>query len=156
MKSQGKVSRLAKPLKLLLWLSFGALLMLVLLGIAYYFSAQTSISGKRQMKNLGDAVTITFDESDIPHIKANNPADALFALGYLHATERSWQLEMNRRIGSGRLSEILGKDTVPIDRFIRTLGIKRAAERGQCAIGLGLAHRIFFNGLQAWALVTNR
>jgi penicillin amidase len=97
--------------------------------IAYLFSAQTSISGKRQIKNLGDSVVISFDESDIPHIKANSPADALFALGYLHATERSWQMEMNRRIGSGRLSEILGKDTVPIDRFIRTLGIKRAAER---------------------------
>jgi penicillin amidase len=129
MKSQGKTSRLAKPLRLLLWLTAAVLLATMLLVISYYFSAQTAISGKRQIKNLGDSVTITFDQSAIPHIKANSPADALFALGYLHATERSWQLEMNRRIGSGRLSEILGKDTVAIDRFIRTLGIKRAAER---------------------------
>lgn len=129
MKSQGKTSRLAKPLRLLLWLTSAVLLATVVLVISYYFSAQTAISGKHQIKNLGDSVTITFDQSAIPHIKANSPADALFALGYLHATERSWQLEMNRRIGSGRLSEILGKDTVSIDRFIRTLGIKRAAER---------------------------
>ena len=129
MKSQGKTSRLAKPLRLLLWLTSAVLLATMLLVIAYYFSAQTAISGKREIKNLGDSVTITFDQSAIPHIKANSPADALFALGYLHATERSWQLEMNRRIGSGRLSEILGKDAVAIDRFIRTLGIKRAAER---------------------------
>ncbi|WP_353201384.1 penicillin acylase family protein [Polynucleobacter sp.] len=129
MKSQGKTSRLAKPLRLLLWLTSAVLLATVVLVISYYFSAQTAISGKHQIKNLGDSVTITFDQSAIPHIKANSPADALFALGYLHATERSWQLEMNRRIGSGRLSEILGKNTVSIDRFIRTLGIKRAAER---------------------------
>lgn len=129
MKSQGKTSKLAKPLRLLLWLTFAVLLATAVLVITYYFSAQTAITGKRAIKNLGNSVTITFDQSAIPHIKANSPADALFALGYLHATERSWQLEMNRRIGSGRLSEILGKDTVAIDRFIRTLGIKRAAER---------------------------
>ncbi len=129
MKSPVNTSKLLRRLKPLLWLVVIALVLILLGVIAYLFSAQTSISGKRQIKNLGDSVVISFDESDIPHIKANSPADALFALGYLHATERSWQMEMNRRIGSGRLSEILGKDTVPIDRFIRTLGIKRAAER---------------------------
>ena len=129
MKTHSKTSRLHKRLRPLLWL-LAALVAVVLAAIiAYLFSAQTAISGKRIMRNLGDSVVISFDASDIPHIKANSSADALFALGYLHATERSWQLEMNRRIGSGRLSEILGKDTVPIDRFIRTLGIKRAAER---------------------------
>jgi penicillin G amidase len=128
MKTHSKTSRLRKRLRPLLWL-LAALVAVVLAAIiAYLFSAQTAISGKRIMRNLGDSVVVSFDASDIPHIKANSSADALFALGYLHATERSWQLEMNRRIGSGRLSEILGKDTVPIDRFIRTLGIKRAAE----------------------------
>ena len=129
MNASVKISKLTKRLKPLLWLVLVALVLMMLSVIAYLFSAQTAISGKRQLKNLGDSVVIRFDESDIPHIKANSPADALFALGYLHATERSWQMEMNRRISSGRLSEILGKDTVPIDRFIRTLGIKRAAER---------------------------
>ncbi len=95
----------------------------------YLFSAQTSVSGKRVIKSLGDAVVITFDESDIPHIKAKTTTDAVFALGYLHATERSWQMEINRRLASGRLSEVLGKDTLKIDRFIRTLGIKHAAEK---------------------------
>ena len=129
MKTHGKTSRPRSRLKPLLWL-FAALVVSVLVAItAYLFSAQTAISGKRIMRNLGDSVDIAFDASDIPHIKANSQSDAIFALGYLHATERSWQLEMNRRIGSGRLSEVLGKDTVPIDRFIRTLGIKRAAER---------------------------
>lgn len=129
MKSPTNTSRLVKRLRPILWLIASVFVLILLVVIAYLLAAQTAISGKRLIKNLGDSVEIRFDESDIPHIKANSPADALFALGYLHATERSWQLEMNRRIGSGRLSEILGKDTVPIDRFIRTLGIKHAAER---------------------------
>ncbi|WP_269460065.1 penicillin acylase family protein [Polynucleobacter necessarius] len=113
----------------------GAFILLIFtVGLVYLYSAQSSPSGKRSIKNLGNSVVINFDESDIPHIKANNQADALFALGYLHATERSWQLEMDRRIASGRLSEILGSETVNsetvnIDRFIRTLGIKCAAEQ---------------------------
>ena len=98
-------------------------------GVFYLISAQTSPSGKRVIKSLGDSVSITFDESDIPHIKAKSSTDALFALGYLHASERSWQMEINRRLSSGRLSEILGKETLSIDRFIRTLGIKQAAEK---------------------------
>ena len=129
MKSPANTRRLVKLLRPFLWLTAIAFVLILLTVLAYLLSAQTAISGKRLIKNLGDSVEIRFDESDIPHIKANSQADALFALGYLHATERSWQLEMNRRISSGRLSEILGKDTIPIDRFIRTLGIKRAAER---------------------------
>ena len=160
MKTHSKTSRLHKRLRPLLWL-LAALVAVVLAAIiAYLFSAQTAISGKRIMRNLGDSVVISFDASDIPHIKANSSADALFALGYLHATERSWQLEMNRRIGSGRLSEILGKDTVPIDRFIRTLGIKRAAERQFDRYPAGTKHLLqsYADGVNAgnaslgWAL----
>ena len=97
--------------------------------ITYLLSAKTSPSGKRVIKGLGDGVVITFDASDIPHIQAKTSTDALFALGYLHASERSWQMEINRRLASGRLSEILGKETLSIDRFIRSLGVKHAAEK---------------------------
>ncbi|QWE17279.1 penicillin acylase family protein [Polynucleobacter sp. AP-Nino-20-G2] len=113
----------------ILWVGSAALLLLVALGLTYLLSAHSSPSGKRTIKSLGDSVVITFDASDIPHIQAKTSTDALFALGYLHASERSWQMEINRRLASGRLSEILGKETVSIDRFIRTLGIKHAAEQ---------------------------
>ncbi|QWD64884.1 penicillin acylase family protein [Polynucleobacter sp. MWH-UH2A] len=129
MKSQGKIAsfyKLLRPLRLVAGVLALAILAIVLF---YLYSAQSSPSGKRTIKGLGDSVVISFDEVGIPHIKANSQTDALFALGYIHATERSWQLEMNRRIASGRLSEILGQDTVSIDRFIRTLGVKRAAEK---------------------------
>jgi penicillin amidase len=112
-----------------LWIGGGLILLIGGICIAYLLSAKTAISGKQTIKSLGDSVIITFDESDIPHIKANSPSDALFALGYLHASERSWQMEMNRRLASGRLSEILGSESVAIDRFMRTLGIKHSAEK---------------------------
>ena len=129
MKSPRNQTVLGQFLRLLFWVGGLTCVICLLATVAYLYSAKTSPSGKRVIKGLGDSVVITFDEAEIPHIKANSPTDAVFALGYLHASERSWQLEMNRRLASGRLSEILGNDTVSIDRFIRTLGIKRAAER---------------------------
>src|SRR5882672_11190798 len=63
----------------------------------------------------------------IPHIFAANKNDALFGLGYVHAQDRLWQMEFQRRIGHGRLSEIFGEATVPQDRFLRTVGFGRAA-----------------------------
>ena len=129
MNLPAKSSGHSRLLRAGLWLSGLSLLAGLAISLVYLYSAHSTISGKRVIKSLGDSVVITFDEVDIPHIKAKSQADAYFALGYLHASERSWQMEMNRRIASGRLSEILGNDTVKIDRFMRTLGIKRAAER---------------------------
>ncbi len=129
MNLPAKSSGLRKLLWAFIWLIGICLIAGLAISLAYLYSAQSNISGKRIIKSLGESIVINFDEADIPHIKAKSQADAYFALGYLHATERSWQLEMNRRIASGRLSEILGKDTVNIDRFVRTLGVKRAAER---------------------------
>lgn len=129
MKLNSKLTGVGKLLRLVFWVGASILAICLVTTIAYLYSAQSSPSGKRTIKGIGDSVVITFDESDIPHIKANSQTDALFALGYLHATERSWQMELNRRLASGRLSEILGSESVRIDRFIRTLGVKRAADR---------------------------
>jgi penicillin amidase len=129
MKIPTPSSGLKTLFKAIFWLGSTALVLIVAVAVFYLISAQTNPSGKRIIKTLGDSVAITFDESDIPHIQAKSSADALFALGYLHASERSWQMEINRRLSSGRLSEILGKETLAIDRFIRTLGIKHAAEK---------------------------
>jgi penicillin G amidase len=129
MNLPAKSFRNSKLLRAGFWLIALCLIAGLAFALTYLYCAQSNISGKRTIKSLGDSVSITFDEVDIPHIQAKSQADAYFALGYLHASERSWQMEMNRRIASGRLSEILGSETVMIDRFVRTLGIKRAAER---------------------------
>jgi penicillin G amidase len=72
-------------------------------------------------------VEIVRDADAIPHVFAATKLDALFGLGYVHAQDRLWQMEFQRRIGHGRLSEIFGRATIPQDRFLRTVGFGRAA-----------------------------
>jgi penicillin amidase len=74
------------------------------------------------------AVEILRDRFGIPHIFAQSEEDAHFALGFVHAQDRLWQLDINRRIGAGRLAELIGRPGVETDRFMRTLGVRRAAE----------------------------
>ncbi len=53
----------------------------------------------------------------------------MFALGFAHAQDRLWQMELQRRVGAGRMSELVGADALPIDKFMRTLGLYRLAEQ---------------------------
>ena len=66
-------------------------------------------------------------ELGVPHMYAENEDDLFFAQGYVHAQDRLWQMELNRRTGSGRLSEIFGEVAIEADRFCRRLGMHRAA-----------------------------
>ena len=95
----------------------------------YWLSTKDKLDGEYIAPGVNNPVTIKFDEHAIPHISANNVEDAWYTLGFLHATERPWQMEFNRRLASGKLSEILGTETIGVDKFIRTLGIRRAAEK---------------------------
>jgi penicillin amidase len=85
------------------------------------------VDGATTVAGLSAPIDIIRDADAIPHIFATNKADALFGLGYVHAQDRLWQMEWQRRIGYGRLSELLGETTVPQDRFLRTVGFGRAA-----------------------------
>ncbi len=85
------------------------------------------VSGTVHIDGLRDRVDIIRDVDGIPHIRASNEADALYALGYVHAQERLWQMEFQRRVAQGRLSEFAGPDTLSADRLLRTVGIARAA-----------------------------
>ncbi|WP_244102008.1 MULTISPECIES: penicillin acylase family protein [Burkholderia] len=78
---------------------------------------------------VGARVEIARDPHGIPHIVAATDGDAYFALGFVHAQDRLWQLDMNRRIASGTLAEVLGARALPVDTFMRTLGVRRNAER---------------------------
>lgn len=68
------------------------------------------------------------DEAGTVTIRAATPEDASFALGFAHAQDRLWQMEMMRRIGSGRVSELIGEAGLGYDRLLRTLGLYRLAE----------------------------
>src|SRR5207248_3001494 len=85
------------------------------------------IDGEKPVDGLSSSIEIVRDADAIPHIFASTKLDALFGLGYVHAQDRLWQMELQRRIGHGRLSEIFGPTTVAQDRFLRTVGFGRAA-----------------------------
>src|ERR1700741_4257812 len=85
------------------------------------------VNGDVQVAGLTAPVEIVRDAGDVPHIFAANKNDAFFGLGYAHAQDRLWQMEFQRRVGHGRLSEIFGDATVPQDRFLRTVGFGLAA-----------------------------
>src|ERR1700682_1518095 len=116
-------------------LFFRAFLALIALAITLaaggYFYLRQSLpktSGELPVAGLAAPVEILRDGHGIPHIYAQSERDAYFALGYAHAQDRLWQMEMNRRIGAGRLAEVLGAGALETDRLLRTLGIRRVAE----------------------------
>lgn len=86
--------------------------------------------GRLTVSGLAGAVRIERDAHGVPIIQAHTDRDAYFAVGYLHAQDRMWQLELQRRIARGRLSEIFGKDSVDADIWFRTLGLEQAAQAG--------------------------
>src|SRR5438067_1182078 len=85
------------------------------------------IKGELHLHGLHELVEIITDRYGVPHIYAQNEDDLFFAQGYVHAYERLWQMELNRRISSGRLSEIFGELALETDRFARRLGMHRAS-----------------------------
>jgi len=80
------------------------------------------------IQGLGAPVAVGFDADGIPRIRAANDTDAAAALGFVHARDRMFQMELMRRAASGRLSELAGPATLPIDRMMRVLGLRRRAE----------------------------
>ncbi len=101
-----------------------------LAGGAYYMLMRRPLprkKGELHLKGLREAVEVITDRYGVPHIYAQNEDDLFFAQGYIHAQDRLWQMEFNRRIGSGRLSEIFGKLALETDRFARRVGMHRAS-----------------------------
>ncbi|ACY32494.1 peptidase S45, penicillin amidase [Comamonas thiooxydans] len=100
----------------------------------YGVRAQPRMDGKLVLAGLERSVWVRRDESDVTHISAQSPQDVWRALGFVHAQERGWQLEFNRRLMQGRLSEILGPATLELDKLMRALDIHGAARRQYAAL----------------------
>lgn len=101
-----------------------------LAGGAYFVMTRRPLpktKGAVSLQGLHEPVEIITDRYGVPHIYAQNEDDLYFAQGYVHAQERLWQMELNRRVGAGRLSEIFGDVALEADRFSRRLGLHRAA-----------------------------
>jgi len=89
------------------------------------------LSGELKFAGLVQPVEVIRDTWGTPHIYAGSLADLFFSQGFVHAQDRFWQMDFNRRLVAGRLSEILGEIAIPIDRWMRTLTMRRVAEYEQ-------------------------
>ncbi len=117
-------------MKIIKRILLGVLLLFLLISAVGYIYLQTTkptYSGELMLTGLKETVDVLYDDFGVPHIYAQNEEDAYFALGYIHAQDRLFQMEMIRRASSGRLSEILGPSLLKTDKLFRTLGINKFA-----------------------------
>ncbi|OWJ90779.1 penicillin acylase family protein [Pseudomonas sp. A46] len=94
----------------------------------YSESGRPVRDGELALAHLQAPVTVRYDERGVPHIQAGNEADLYRALGFVHAQDRLFQMEMLRRLARGELAEVLGARLVDTDRLFRTLGIRAHAD----------------------------
>ncbi|MFD3189216.1 penicillin acylase family protein [Sedimentitalea sp. HM32M-2] len=116
----------------LLRFAVGLIALIVLaVGLVYYLASQSlpDYDQTVRVQGLSAPVEIVRDNANVPHILGETDADVFFALGYAHAQDRLWQMTMLRRTAQGRLSEIFGARTVPIDKLLRRLDLYRLAAR---------------------------
>ena len=111
----------------LVLLSIIVILAFALVGYGFYL--KPIYEGEQKLKNIQKETTVFFDDFGVPHIYANSQKDAMIALGYVHAQDRLWQMELMRRIAPGRLSEIFGSKALKSDLFFAGLGIDENSEK---------------------------
>ncbi|TVZ14010.1 penicillin amidase [Maribacter sp. MAR_2009_72] len=103
-------------------------LLLIAVGI-FTYTLKPDYSGNKELSGLQQEVSVYYDDYGVPHIYGSNEKDAFRALGYVHAQDRLWQMELLRRIASGGLSEVFGPDLVDTDKFFLSLGISDATKQ---------------------------
>ena len=109
-----------------------AKILIILLLMPFFLTSDSEIEFHTGTINVTqpnmNITTIYRDDYGIPHIKAEKLVDALYALGRVHAEDRLWSMHVNRMLQAGRLSELLGSDTISMDKFIRNIGILQSAQ----------------------------
>lgn len=108
------------------------LLIIVFITVGLLFNSLTKKSfyeesGVTNVKGISSRINIYKTELGVSHIFAENESDMYFTLGYMHAQDRLWQMDLIRRVAEGRLSEILGEDALDYDILFRTIGINKIA-----------------------------
>lgn len=115
-------------------------------------SSLTPVEGTLEVKGLAQSVTISHDAYGTPTIVAETDLDAYFALGFKHASDRMWQLEVQRRLAQGSLSELFGAQLLSSDITMRTLGIYKAASESLPFLDGETVEALtaYANGINAW------
>ena len=117
-------------LKITISITTALLIIFIIGGYVMYRMLNTSLpvyEGELEAAGLKENVEVYFDSMAVPYIFAQNDEDAAFALGFLHAQERMFSMDLIRRAGEGRLSEIFGKEAITFDKMFKTVGIYRTA-----------------------------
>ena len=111
--------------------AFLATILITAGGVFIYLRSVHSPTSQTEVELTGlqSKSTVHFDEYGIPHIYAENNEDAWKTLGYVHARDRLFQMDVLRRVGSGRLAELFGDDVIKIDRLFRTMGTPELAQK---------------------------
>ncbi|HKJ92113.1 MAG TPA: penicillin acylase family protein [Longimicrobiales bacterium] len=120
--------------------------------VTYVRSSVPRDQGIQPVSGFAAPVTIGFDSLGVPYVRAHSVEDAYFAQGWLHARDRLWQMEMTRRAAQGRLAEVLGDKALDSDRFLRTIGLWRAARTTADALDPRSRHlaEAYIAGVNAW------
>jgi penicillin amidase len=118
-----------KKVKKVLFVFLFIIVILFVVVAIYSFYQKPKYEGEVQLKRIQEKTTVYFDDFGVPHIYANTQKDAMVTLGYVHAQDRLWQMELLRRIVPGKLSEIFGSVALKNDKFFVGLGIEEASHK---------------------------
>ena len=111
---------------------FGLVALVISIWAAIQYFLRQSLpqhSGSVEIEGIKGTVTISRDSYGVPTIEAKSLHDVLFGQGFAQAQDRLWQMELNRRVGAGRLAEIFGEQALPADIFLRRLELRVAAKK---------------------------
>jgi penicillin amidase len=117
-----------KKVKKVLFVFLFIIVILFVVVAIYSFYQKPKYEGELQLKQIHEKTTVYFDDFGVPHIYANTQKDAMVTLGYVHAQDRLWQMELLRRIVPGKLSEIFGSAALKNDKFFVGLGIEEVSQ----------------------------
>ena len=118
-----------KRLKKISLLLLSLLILLAISVFGYTKYKKPVYDGEVALQNISKNTTVYFDDFGVPHIYADSQKDAMTVLGYVHAQDRLWQMELMRRIAPGRLSELFGSKALPNDIFFAGVGIDENSEK---------------------------
>ncbi len=119
-------------IKITIGVTFTFILLLIVSGIVFYKILNSTLpdyEGEISDSEISADIQIYRDSVAIPYIIAKTEEDAAFALGYVHAQDRLFVMDIIRRAGEGRLSEVMGEKSVPFDKMFRTVGLRRIVDR---------------------------
>ncbi len=118
-----------KIFKIFLKIVLAIIIVFAIAFTVFVYHSKPNYQGAIKLKNIEKETTVYFDDFGVPHIYAENKKDAMIALGYVHAQDRLWQMELMRRIAPGRLSEMFGNVALKNDKFFAGLGIEEASSK---------------------------